>query len=433
LETFDGEEKKMRKAKLGYSFRWHAGKRLMAAISLSAVLSAGASAPLVLAAVLVGVVAATPSAEAQVGPTFNLLYSFKGGTDGEFPRAGLVRDAAGNVYGTIYYGGDIQCFRLYTLWGCGTVFKVDTTGKKTVLHTFTGSPDGKFPEADLLRDTAGNLYGTTSGGGASGYGVVFKLDPTGKETVLHSFTGSPDGSRPGGDLIRDANGNIYGSTGYGGTGNGTIFKVDADGEETVLYSFTGSPDGQYPVGALVRDGAGDLYGMTYIGGISGVGTVFKVDTTGKETVLHSFTGKGGDGAYPVAGLVRDAAGNLYGTTIGGGASCNCGTVFKLDTTGKETVLHHFTGSNGADPYAGLVRDSVGNLYGTTFYGGASGYGVVFKLDPTGKETVLHSFTGGTTDGTEPRAGLVRDAAGNLYGTTQDGGASNRGTVFKLTP
>jgi uncharacterized repeat protein (TIGR03803 family) len=256
----------MRKANLGYSFRWHVGKRLMAAISLSAVLSAGASAPLVLAAVLLQVVAATPSAEAQVGPTFNLLYSFKSITTGEFPYAGLVRDTAGNLYGTTYYGGDTQCLHF---GGCGTVFKVDTTGKETVLHSFTGSADGKFPTAGVVRDAAGNLYTTTKGGGTSGNGSVFKLDTTGKETVLYSFTGSPDGSGPG-NLIRDTNGNLYGTTAYGG--------------------------------------------------MSGNGTVFKVDTTGKETVLHSFAGTGGDGANPYAGLVRDAAGNLYGTTFLGGAS-----------------------------------------------------------------------------------------------------------------
>jgi uncharacterized repeat protein (TIGR03803 family) len=371
----------MRKANLGYSFRWHIGKRLMAAISLSAVLSAGASARLALAAVLLQVVASTPSAQAQVGPTFNLLYSFTNITTGEFPYAGVVRDAAGNLYGTTYYGGDTQCLHF---GGCGTVFKVDTTGKETVLHSFTGSADGKFPEGGVLRDAASNLYGTTIVGGTSDAGTVFKLDTTGKETVLHSFTG-------------------------------------------------GGADGQCPAAGLVRDGAGNLYGTTANGGRSGKGTVFKVDTTGKETVLHSFAGTGGDGANPYAGLVRDTAGNLYGTTFLGGASCNCGTVFKLDTTGKETVLLSFTGLDGEYTTAGLVQDSAGNLYGTTAGGGTSGYGVVFKLDKTGTETVLHSFTGGTTDGNSPYAGLVRDAAGNLYGTTHSGGASNDGTVFKLTP
>jgi uncharacterized repeat protein (TIGR03803 family) len=317
------------------------------------------------------------------------------------------------------------------------VFKVDTTGKETVLHSFTGSTDGKWPKTGLVRDTAGNLYGTTGGGGTSGNGSVFKLDTTGKETVLYSFTGSPDGSSPG-NLIRDANGNLYGTTVLGGASCncGTVFKVDATGKETVLYVFTsgnGNTDGRNPGAGLVRDGAGNLYGTTVNGGRSGKGTVFKVDTTGKETVLHSFAGTGGDGANPYASLVRDAAGNLYGTTFLGGTSCNCGTIFKVDATGKETVVHSFTGLDGEYPLAGLVRDSAGNLYGTTTGGGTSGYGVVFKLNETGTETVLHSFTGGTTDGNSPYAGLVRDAAGNLYGTTHSGGASNYGTVFKLTP
>jgi uncharacterized repeat protein (TIGR03803 family) len=266
----------------------------------------------------------------------------------------------------------------------GTVFKLDTTGRETVLHSFTGTPDGAIPRAALVRDAAGNLYGTTVFGGASiGYGTVFKLDTTGKETVLHSFTAT-DGSGPVAALVRDAAGNLYGTTAYGGASlSGTVFKLDTSGTETVLHSFTGRADGAIPYAALVRDHAGNLYGNTAYGGASGYGTVFKLDTTGRETVLHSFTGAS-DGASPFDALVRDPAGNLYGTaTFGGDPFCSsgCGTVFKLDTTGKETVLHSFTGrADGAIP-AGLVRDPAGNLYGTTYYGGAFGYGVVFKLTP----------------------------------------------------
>ena len=203
------------------------------------------------------------------------------------------------------------------------------------------------------------------------------------------------------------------------------------GKETVLYSFTNGLDGGYPFGGLVRDSSGNLYGTTYSGGASSVGTVFKVTKTGTETVLHSFAG-GADGEYPYASLVRDSSGNLYGTTSEGGAS-NVGTAFKVTPTGHETVLYSFAGgTDGANPFAGLVRDRKGNLYGTTEAGDSSGVGTVFKLTATGQETVLHTFTGGTTDGANPFGGLVRDAAGNLYGTTFVGGAFGHGAVYEIT-
>jgi uncharacterized repeat protein (TIGR03803 family) len=301
----------------------------------------------------------------------------------------------------------------------------------TVLYSFTGYADGGYPYAGLILDAASWPYGT-----------VFMLDKTGKETVLYSFCSRKnckDGANPYAGLVRDAAGNLYGTTWYGGTGGckddygsgcGTVFKVDKTGKETVLYSFT-KTRGTYPYAGLVVDAAGNLYGTTVKGGASGHGTVFMLDKTGKETVLHSFSGVP-DGAYPYAGLVRDAAGNLYGTTVNGGAH-DYGTVFMLDKTGKETVLHSFTGTGGrgGNPYAGLIRDAAGNLYGTTSGGGHNGRGTVFKLDKAGKETVLHSFLYG--DGVSPRAGLVRDANGNLYGTTESGGPHCCGTVFELTP
>ena len=275
--------------------------------------------------------------------------------------------------------------------------QLDSTGKETVLYSFTGKADGAFPYAVLTRDAAGNLYGTTQNGdlarcgsGIGCGGVVFKLDTTGKETVLHRFTGkSGDGANPDAGVIRDAAGNLYGTTYYGGDLN---------------CGFTG-----------------------------GCGTVFKLDTTGKETVLYTFT-DAADGAQPFAGVIRDAAGNLYGTTQTGGTSGN-GTVFKLNSAGKETVLYIFTGAaDGAQPFAGVIRDAAGSLYGTTQHGGAFGLGTVFKLYPTGKETVLYSFSGGA-DGSTPAAALVRDAAGNLYGTTVLGGdpTCGCGTVFRIEP
>jgi uncharacterized repeat protein (TIGR03803 family) len=375
----------------------------------------------------------TPTAEAHADATFTVLYSFEGTQTGYFP-AGLLRGVAGNFYGTTQAGGSSN----NCSGGCGTVFKLDATGEETVLYSFTGgTTDGRMPTAGLIRDAAGNFYGTTFYGGASDFGTVYKLDTTGKETVLHSFTGGADGILPAAGLVRDPTGNLYGVTEVGGvSGWGTVYKLDTTGKETVLYSFAGAlTDGGVPGSILIRDAAGNLYGTTSAGGASNFGTVYKLDMSGKETVLYSFTG-GADGRNPWAGLVRDAAGNLYGTTNQGGGSheCygGCGTVYKLDTTGTETVLYRFAGHpDGRIPSAGLLRDAAGNLYGTAYGGGASRYGTVFKLDTTGKFTVLHSFTLGAADGISP-AGLARDAAGNLYGTTYQGGEFNMGTVFKLS-
>jgi uncharacterized repeat protein (TIGR03803 family) len=379
---------------------------------------------LVLAAVVVG--------QAQ---TFTVLYTFTGSTDGAGPIAGLIRDAAGNLYGTTQYGGDTSC----SVVGCGVVFKLDTNGNQTVLHSFTGSPDGAYPSAGLIRDAAGNLYGTTQYGGASGNGTVFKLDTSGKETVLYSFAGLPDGTTPLAGLLRDEAGNLYGTTQQGGdsscnvVGCGVVFKLDTSGIETLLHRFTGGADGANPHGNLTRDAAGNLYGTTQYGGASGNGTVFKLDRTGRETVLHSFT-RGPDGAGPLAGLTLDATGNVYGNTEYGGAF-GYGTVFKLDagTTHKLNVLHSFDGGrNGGTPAASLIRDVAGNLYGTAVVGGVSDAGVVFKLDTKGRGGVLYSFNGGS-DGVRPFGSLIRDAAGNLYGTTFAGGDSGFGVVFKLSP
>jgi uncharacterized repeat protein (TIGR03803 family) len=378
---------------------------------------------------LVPTLVANPSAQAQ---TLTVLYSFTGGADGYWPYAALIRDVAGNLYGTTFWGGAFDV---------GTVFKVDSTGEETVLHSFTGGADGENPYAGLTGDAAGNLYGTTIGGGGNqpcnyyyGCGTVFELDATGKETVLHSFTDSPDGANPFAGLIRDAAGNLYGTTAGGGAFGfyGTVFKLTT-GKYEVLYSFTGGADGAGPAGGLIRDAAGNLYGTSGAGGASNQGTVFELDVTGKETVLYKFGHGNRDGAGPVGGLVSDATGNLYGATVLGGTS-GIGTVFKVDSRGKGTVLHSFTGQpDGAFPRAGLVRDAKGNLYGTTSSGGAFDAGTLFKvaLNTTGKYEVLHSFTG--ADGANPYAALIRDAAGNLYGTTFGGGAFGLGTVFKLTP
>jgi uncharacterized repeat protein (TIGR03803 family) len=353
-----------------------------------------------------------------------VLHSFTGHTDGGSPYAGVIRDSAGNLYGTTYGGGPSPAF-------AGVVYKVDTTGHETVLYSFTGGAgDGAHPEAGVIRDSAGNLYGTAYKGGAAGAGVVYQVDTTGQETVLYSFKGGArDGANPTAGVVRDSAGNLYGTTENSGvTGAGVVYKVDTTGHETVLYSFTGGADGKYPTAGVVRDSAGNLYGTTNNGGPTNAGIVYQVDTTGQETVLHSFTGA--DGAYPSAGVIRDSAGNLYGTANNGGPAY-AGVVYQVDTTGHETVLYSFTGgADGANPYEGVVRDSAGNLYGTTLTGGAAGAGVVYKVDTTGHETVLYSFTGGA-DGGSPYAGVIRDSAGNLYGTTAGGGAAGAGVVYKV--
>jgi uncharacterized repeat protein (TIGR03803 family) len=316
------------------------------------------------------------------------------------------------------------------------VYKLDTAGQETVLYNFAGEADGGHPYAGVIRDSAGNLYGTTSAGGTAGQGVVYKLDATGNETVLYSFTGYPnDGGQPYAGVIRDSAGNLYGTTYLGGTYNqGAVYKLDATGQETVLYSFTGGVDGDFPHGGVIRDSAGNLYGTSSGKGSElSSGAVYKLDTTGHLTVLHKFTG-GADGSYPYAGVIRDSAGNFYGTTSTGGTS-DAGVVFKLDKAGY-TVLYNFTGgTDGGNPYAGVIQDSAGNFYGTTQYGGGSfgcsgGCGVVYKLDTVGQETALYSFTGGA-DGGNPYAGVIRDSAGDLYGTTYNGGTANVGVVFEL--
>jgi len=350
-------------------------------------------------------------------------------------------DATGNVYGTTSGGG---------VHFNGTLFELSPDGEETILYNFLGIY-GQDPESALFRDAKGTFYGTTEGGGTSNWGTVFKVPGKGKDKVLYSFPEN-DGA-PYSAVIRDAHGNLYGSTfGTSNRSCGVAFKLSPAGKETTLYIFTGRTDGCGPIGSLIRDAAGNLYGVAYAGGDAscmspyGCGVVFKLDTAGNETVLYTFTG-GSDGARPV-GIVRDKDGTFYGATAFGGiSSCvlfgvpGCGTVFKLDATGQETVLYSFTNTNGdgAGPAAGVVLDPAGNIYGSTSIGGNDDYGVVFMLDTSGKETILHSFTGGA-DGAEP-SGVVLDAAGNIYGTTPEGGDSNCwfwgrpgcGTVFKITP
>jgi uncharacterized repeat protein (TIGR03803 family) len=312
--------------------------------------------------------------------TLTTLASFN--ANGGGPRAGLIADAAGNLYGTTSYGGAS---------GFGTVFRLDSaTNNLTTLMNFN-SANGAAPLAGLIADAAGNLYGTTSDSGASGFGTVFRLDTvTNALTTLVNFDGA-NGAHPLAGLIADAAGNLYGTTYAGGAnvaclggGCGTVFRLDtATNTLTTLVSFN-IANGALPYAGLVADAAGNLYGTTSEGGANGAGSVFRLDTgTNTLTTLMNFDGA--NGANPLAELIADAAGNLYGTTYAGGASVaclggGCGTVFRLDAaTNTLTTLVSFNIANGALPYAGLVADAAGNLYGTTYFGGANGRGMVFRV------------------------------------------------------
>ncbi len=339
--------------------------------------------------------------------------------------AGVIRDAKGNLYGTTELGGAL---------GLGTVFKVDPEGKETLLHSFGSSGDGSTPYGSLILGKKHNLYGTASQGGAFGLGTVFRIDRKGNESVLYSFGSQPgDGTRPWADLIMDLQGNMYGTTSTGGAfGEGAVFELTAAGQEIVLYSFGAqTKDAAGPYCGLVMDKKGNLYGTTLGGGAYGQGTVFELTPTGTETVLHSFAGGTKDGANPWAGLVMDKKGNLYGTAAGG--SHNLGIVYKVTPIGNETVFYNFgtQSGDGQNPYAGLVIDKTGNLYGTTVVGG--GFGTVFTLTPAGQLTKLYAFQNQSGDGWFPYGRILRDKTGNLYGTTLQGAYYLNGTVFKLTP
>ena len=396
--------------------------------------------------------------------TYTVLYAFKGAPDGVNPESGLLRDKEGNLYGTTSGGGDHICKNSAT-YSCGTVFKVDSSGQEAVLYSFN-QRHGTNPWGSLVQDEQGNLYGTTPVGGRFDQGTAFKLNPAGEETVLHNFNHGAGGFELLSRLARDSSGNLYGTTFRGGnsTDEGVVFRLDNLGKETVLYTF-GKAFGS-PSAGVLRDSTGTLYGTAFGGKVTDYcqgdpcGVVYKVDDAGIGTIFYEFDGS--DGMWPgYGGLIMDEAGNLYGTTpYGGDSGCSeegygCGLVFKLDPKGNETVLYRFTGGkDGGFPWGGLARDSQGNLYGTTNVGGnvdlpacynevsGNGCGVVFKLDPSGNETTLYAFTGGT-DGGGPNRDLIRDAAGNLYGTTVYGGdlssdcpqqyQAGCGVVFKVTP
>jgi uncharacterized repeat protein (TIGR01451 family) len=408
----------------------------------------------------------TSTAVSASAQTYLVLYSFPGDTHrGRDPQAQLLLDSQGDLQGTTFQGGpgcDLSV-------GCGVVFRLDSARRQSILHTFNAQAKGTNPGSSMVRDKAGNFYGTSTYGGdfadgcdKIGCGTVFKLSPNGSMTVLHRFLAGANGAWPFG-LTGDAAGNLYGVTSAGGigcpdgqpSGCGVLFKIDAAGKFSVLHRFAGGQDGEFPNGPLALDSAGNIYGTTYQGGntndgicFAGCGLIFKVDQIGRKTTLFKFHGAS-DGANPMGGLLRDAAGNLYGTTFyGGNITCpdGCGMVFKLTASGTETTLYSFTGGyDGAMPNGDLIIDAAGTLYGTTRSGGVGcdrygdSCGVVFKLDKSGRQTTLHMFED-QRDGGYPVSGLTRDAAGNLYGTTTEGGlpsdatcGTGCGVIFKITP
>ncbi len=406
-----------------------------------------ATAGLALSITFLLTLAATQTTQAA---TLKVIYTFTGQNDGATPYAGLTMDRLGNLYGTTSAGGT----------GYGTVFELKRSGSSwtfSTIYTFAGGSDGAGPRARVVIGPDGALYGATfQGGGAgcgmTGCGTVFRLACntavcSWKETVLHRFTGSTDGAEPLGDLVFDRAGNIYGTAalgglpqGCGGLGCGTVFQLshsNANWTLSTLHEFGSGSDGTYPNGGVIFDPSGNLYGTTYSGGANNDGAVFQLTPSGSgwtENVLYNFQDLL-DGQGPDAGLIFDASGNLYGTTVLGGAGAG-GTVFELTPSNGNwqfQVLYSLTGIQG--PISNLSEDAAGNLYGTTFQDGAYLLGSGFKLTPSNgswKYSSLHDFTGGN-DGQFPLSNLIFDASGHLYGTSASGGENNLGVVVQITP
>jgi uncharacterized repeat protein (TIGR03803 family) len=362
-------------------------------------------------------------------PVFSVVYAFKGAADGYSPT-GLLRDETGIFYGAARLG--------VAPYG-GVLFKVAPGHQESVLYNFSTQADGEMPGGLLLRDPNGTLYGTTQDGGTYSAGTVFQLTPDGSKTILHSFDPGPEGGTPQSNLARSSAGALTGTLALGGhsqKGNdvGAAYRVTRGGAFRPLFRFSSDVTGLEPAGSIALDSVGNLYGTSEIGGVFNQGKVFRI-SHGKETGLHDF-GASGDGAMPV-GVTRDSAGNLYGFTEYGGVGC--GTAFKVDASGSYSQLFVFSGGAvGCNPYGAPALDASGNLYGVTFGGGGASLGTVFKLSPDGVQTTLHIF-GGKGDGAVPYS-VILDAAGTVYGVASEGGymanqacgGQGCGTVFKIT-
>jgi uncharacterized repeat protein (TIGR03803 family) len=383
---------------------------------------------------------------AWAASTTKLVYSFSGSTDGEYTDTELVRDSAGNLYGTSVQGGT---------YGGGTVFQVTPAGVHTVLYNFTGGADGGEPYKGVTLDSEGNLYGTavTGGGGSceGGCGVVFKLTNSGgvwTQSVIHTFTGGADGSGAGSPVSLDAHGNVYGTTPTGGAyGVGVLYQLRSTStgwKLRVVHTFSGGADGGGgSAGRLLIDASGNLFGVCTVGGVNGFGTVYEVSRVQGQwhfATLYAFKDQP-DGALPYGGLVADKVGNLYGTTYYAGAN-DLGTVYKLSHANghwTESVLYSFKGgSDGASPISSLASDAAGNFYGTTSDGGAAscGCGVIFKLarSTSGKwtESVVYQFPG-TPDPGFAYNGMISGSSGSFFGATVHGGSNNDGAIYEFTP
>jgi uncharacterized repeat protein (TIGR03803 family) len=379
------------------------------------------------------VVAALFSSTAHA-QSFSVILNFAG-TNGSGPLAGLAMDSQQNLYGTTNSGGK---------YGYGSVFKANRSGEEAVVHNFAGgAKDGAYPQDSLIFDTAGNLYGTTFNGGPANAGTVFEMSSKGVIHLLYSFAGGSDGANPIARLAMDKNGNLYGTTSAGGaSGNGTVFEVSTAGKHNVLYSFGAGSDGAIPYAGITLDTKGNLYGTTSAGGSTGNGTVFELKRSSSgwtETILHNFELQD-DGGTPYAGLVFDHSGNLYGAATQGGSegSVGGGTVFELSPASggwNFQVIYGLYGWNISGPFRDLLVEPSGVIYGTTHCDGAYDAGTVYSLTPSSgawSYTELYTFTGGT-DGLYAFSNLVMDKGGNLYGTTNEGGGNGIGVIFKVTP
>jgi uncharacterized repeat protein (TIGR03803 family)/autotransporter-associated beta strand protein len=353
--------------------------------------------------------------------TITTLATFNG-ANGASPLGGVIEDASGNLFGTTFVGGAS---------GYGTVFEIAAgSGAITTLASFNGT-NGEYPYGGVIEDASGNLFGTTESGGASGDGTVFEVAAgSGTITTLASFK-CTNGESPYGGVIEDAGGNLFGTTsgGGGGGGYGTVFEIAKGSDAITTLATFNKNNGGIPNAGVIEDASGDLFGTTSYGGASGDGTVFEIATgNGMMATLASFNGT--NGASPYGGVIEDASGNLFGTTPTGGAS-NDGTVFEVAKgSGTITTLGSFNNANPLAPCGGVIEDTNGNLFGTTEQGGASSDGTVFEVAKgSGTFTTVASFDG--TNGKLPYAGVIKDASGNLFGTTEQGGASGDGTVFEI--